>query len=130
MSCDDEGWKLIQAVLADKPDVIAALLKDGIDVHARGYDRGTALHAAAMKGSIRIVELLIEAGADVNAVDEDLWTPLHYAANRGCVDVTQFLLARGAKVNAPTTNFNSTPLHMVAAWCGKEMADLLLKKRG
>lgn len=77
-------------------EVLRALLANGAYVDAANDDGVTALHSAALYGSVSAAELLIASGASVNAVSRTLGTPLHVAAREGYPDFVALLLAHGA----------------------------------
>ncbi len=55
---------LVWAALAGRGEVAERLLRDGADVHGRGKDGGTSLHAAAFLGRTEVAGLLLRHGAD------------------------------------------------------------------
>ena len=55
----------------------------------------TALHCAALEGSVKIAKLLIDAGACLRCFDEEGMTPLHFAAMEGSLAVAQYLFEVG-----------------------------------
>ncbi|BFZ20236.1 hypothetical protein BsWGS_23274 [Bradybaena similaris] len=76
------------------------LLIDGMDANIRyeDYDDQTALHAAAMSGSVGVVFILAQFGAEIHAQDKSLRTPVMCAAENGNLKAVQFLIKAGAKV--------------------------------
>jgi ankyrin repeat protein len=120
--------RLIDA--AKKPDVTAvrALLKQGLDVNARGGDGATALHWAAYRDQTELVELLIKSKAAVNATNDLGITPLWVATTSRGTSTVAALLKAGAKPNlVPPTG--ETPL-MIAARMGNLEAIKLLIAHG
>lgn len=80
------------------------------DINAAGSRfGGTALHAAAIRGHIKIMKRLIAAGTDPGRADWDLVTPLHSAASRGSMDVIMLLLSHGAPADARDGMEGKTP---------------------
>ena len=59
----------------------------------------TALHCAALEGSVKIAKMLINAGACLRCFDEEGMTPLHFAAMEGSLDVAQYLFEVGKNRN-------------------------------
>ncbi len=55
----------------------------------------TALHCAALEGSVKIAKMLVDAGACLRCFDEEGMTPLHFAAMEGSLDVAQYLFEVG-----------------------------------
>jgi len=113
--------------------VTSELLANPKLVNTKGRHGSTALHWAALQGSIfanemefsevytnvldfqkdldysSIIRLLLDKGADINAVGDGGWTPLHLAAAYGKVEVAGLLINRGAKADAKD-NLGRTPL--------------------
>jgi hypothetical protein len=76
-------FALILAALNGRAEAITRLIPYGVDVNARCpdlYPHATALHHAAVSGSLDTVKVLVEAGADIHAIDT-AWngTPLGWA---------------------------------------------------
>lgn len=88
---------------------------------ALSQDGGTPLHAAVIRGSVRIVQILVDAGADPNLRDkvclfrsstsfmivecfcifpQNYMTPLHHAAIGDNMAITAHLLAGGSNHDA------------------------------
>ena len=69
------------AAMNSTPAVIHTLLKAGADVNARGEERATPLHyAAVINANVSIIHALLQVGSDPNARMEYGETPLHAAA--------------------------------------------------
>ncbi|KFY83102.1 hypothetical protein V500_10172 [Pseudogymnoascus sp. VKM F-4518 (FW-2643)] len=114
---------LQEAVFGGHGPIVKLLLEGGADINAVGEDDGTALHTAAMHGTIgadvkkhagetgnelqaaviaagiEIVKLLVERGADVNEGGGDYESPLIAAAVEGHEQIAQLLIEKGAEVN-------------------------------
>ena len=79
----ERQFSLILTALRGRAEAITRLLPYGVDLNGRCpdlYPHGTALHHAAVSGSLDAVKVLVEAGADINAIDT-VWngTPLGWA---------------------------------------------------
>lgn len=81
---DDRQTALIAAAFYGKQEMIALLIKSGVDVN--GYIKNgfhthaSALHQAVSSGSLDAVKLLVQAGADLGATDRAYsGTPLDWA---------------------------------------------------
>jgi ankyrin repeat protein len=129
-------WALVpDAPVADhamRGDVegVRVLLKQGADVNAAQGDGMTALHWAAMNGSIEIAQLVIASGANLEAVTRlGGYTPLHLASRAGRGPTVKVLLDAGADVHAKTTTGEVTALHL-AADAGNSQAVTALLDRG
>lgn len=62
-----------------KPEVIALLLDQGIDINPRDKNSNTPLHWAAADNKPEVVALLLNKGADINARNKSGNTPLNDA---------------------------------------------------
>lgn len=60
---------LFNAILKDRVNMVASLLRTGVDIHVRNADGTTPLMAAAAKGHLDIMKLLLGRGADLHARD-------------------------------------------------------------
>src|SRR5687767_4407500 len=61
-------------------EALRTLVKQGADVNAAQGDGMTALHWAAVNGSVEMTEILIAAGASTSALTRlGRYTPLHLA---------------------------------------------------
>ena len=97
---------LLHATGHDEVAVIALLVANGADVHARDADGYTPLHYAAGRNSEAAVAALLAAGADLNAVNASGQTPLHLSKSHA---VTARLLAAGGAPDVVSADGN-TPL--------------------
>src|SRR4051794_16826702 len=91
--------RLIQAVRANNPEEVRALLKQKADVNAAQGDGATPLHWAARLDNLAVASLLIDAGARVNAANDDGATPLYLACINRSAPMLERLLAAGADAN-------------------------------
>ena len=98
------------------------------DVHARGGNHTTPLHAAVDKGHLEVALFLLDHGADVNARDDGDATPLHLASRHGDAMVVRSLIKRGADPNAQDS-WKETPL-INASGHGRLAAARLLLEHG
>jgi hypothetical protein len=58
---------LFNAILKNRINMVASLLRTGVDIHVRNPDGTTPLMAAAAKGHLEIMKLLLARGADIHA---------------------------------------------------------------
>jgi ankyrin repeat protein len=99
-------------------EVVRLFVKRGADLKIRDTcNINTALHMAAIPGSVDIIQLLLDEGINVNLSNTDDATALHFSAEYGHLEATKVLVERGAAINY-TNKYGHTPL-MVAAYYGK-----------
>jgi ankyrin repeat protein len=94
-------------------------------VNATDARGNTALHFAAMAGSVKSVKVVLEAGAIVNPVNAAGFTPLILAASSP--EKLSLLLAKGADLHARTKAGRSALVVAVACERCVESVQLLLK---
>ncbi len=105
MNAAEDGETLLQMAAAHSTHEIVKLLLDkGADVHAKSWDKKTALHFAASAATVRV---LLDRGADIEAKDVSDQTPLCCVVSRQDKDThdnmsaATLLLERGANPYAP-----------------------------
>src|SRR5688572_24371234 len=91
--------RLIDAVKAQDPKAVSALLQQNVNVDASGPDGATALHWAAYLDDVASAELLVGAGAKVGATNIHGVTPLSLACTNGSAKMVALLLKAGADAN-------------------------------
>lgn len=107
--------RLADAVKQRRPNEVAVLLKQKVDVNARQADGSTALHWAAYRDARDVAEMLIRAGATVDVSNDLDATPLSIAAENGSGGIVETLLKAGADANRRT---NGVPPLMLASNAG------------
>jgi ankyrin repeat protein len=91
---------LIDCSVKDQVELCRAKLEAGSDPNSANRVGQTALHVAAIWGSLGVARLLIKAGANVEARNElGGVTPLMFAAQRGQAAFAKMLLESGANRN-------------------------------
>jgi ankyrin repeat protein len=75
----DQGAALHLAVIDNRPDMVAAILKARGKTEVKDRYKRTPLHVAVDMERVEIADMLVKAGANVNAKDEEGRTPLDYA---------------------------------------------------
>ena len=122
------GLSLVEAARTRDVDKVRGLLKENVDVNARGSDGGTALLWAVHWDDLQTADLLIRAGADVNAANEYRVAPLSLACTNGSSTLVERLLSAGADPNV-TGATGETPV-MTCAKTGTAAAINALVARG
>lgn len=85
------------AILEQRTEAVAELLRRGASIASRGSGNKSPLHYAAEANSAPIIALLLQHRAGINdAGADDRRTPLHAAAAAGAVAAITALLAAGA----------------------------------
>ena len=88
---------LLQCAVKDKVEQCRARLRAGADPDSCNRMGQTALHVAAIWGSMRVGRLLLEHGASVNITNKmGRTTPLMSAAQRNQTEFAKMLLQHGA----------------------------------
>ncbi len=71
------------AVVANRREVVRALLKAGANMNVRSAGGLAPLHKAVLNGSAEIARMLLDHGAEVDARDDEGKTPLDLAVDNG-----------------------------------------------
>jgi ankyrin repeat protein len=105
---------LMYALYSRQDAYARKFLAAGVNVKAADAEGATALHFAAMRGSLEFVKALLAAGASPNAkAFSEGVTPLHVAAKRAPAAVVEALLGAGATLDAADDR-GRTPLMWAA----------------
>ncbi|XP_075759797.1 caskin-2 isoform X2 [Pelodiscus sinensis] len=97
-----------------------------LNVNYQDADGFSALHHAALGGSLELISLLLEAQATVDIKDSNGMRPLHYAAWQGRVEPVHLLLRAAASVNMASLD-GQIPLHLSAQYGHYEVSEMLLQ---
>jgi Ankyrin repeats (many copies)/Ankyrin repeats (3 copies) len=103
------------------------LTKHPEDVHARGGEEVTPLHATAMFGHTEVFSSLVEHFPDLDIQGRWHQTPLHHASYGGHVEIGQRLLDRGADINVQDED-GWTSLYITANHGSLDFARMLLER--
>ena len=123
---DDVNERLYSATILGKYDEVKDYISQGgVNPHWKNGNNYSALHQAALGGSVRVAHLLLDHGWRLKDKDIKGMSPCHWAAAGGHVELMELLIARGAKINDLDGNHDS-PLHWASAWGGSEAVKLLL----
>eukprot|EP00058_Branchiostoma_floridae_P008346 XP_002593834.1 hypothetical protein BRAFLDRAFT_75707 [Branchiostoma floridae] len=123
---DELGLSLLHhASIHNRPQVIALLLLQGLDVNVRrlvshyttASSGPTSLHLAAQCGSLDALSCLVSCKANITMSDQDGWAPVHHAAYYNNVQCLKHLINKdSSQLELNTTNqFKSTPLLLAAS---------------
>ncbi len=90
------------AAAVDNQEAAALLIDSGVDPVQRNMkDRGkTALHYAAINGSLQVCDLLLSRGVDVDIRCSVKATPLSWAAYMGSLETVNYFIDKGADTTA------------------------------
>ena len=83
---------LIYAVLGDRVECVALLLKHRANINIADIDERTPLHWSAYQGNHKLVKYLLAKGADKVRKDKEGRTPLHLSTSHDNIKVMQTLL--------------------------------------
>uniref|UniRef100_A0A3B3S7K4 CASK interacting protein 2 n=1 Tax=Paramormyrops kingsleyae TaxID=1676925 RepID=A0A3B3S7K4_9TELE len=116
--------KLVAKVKASRSKLLGSTKR--LNVNYQDSDGFSALHHAALTGTIDLMSLLLEAQATVDIKDSNGMRPLHYAAWQGKADSVLMLLRSGASVNGASLD-GQIPLHLAAQYGHYEVSEMLLQ---
>uniref|UniRef100_A0A8C0BFV6 Caskin-2 n=1 Tax=Buteo japonicus TaxID=224669 RepID=A0A8C0BFV6_9AVES len=105
--------KLVAKIKASKSKLLGSAKR--LNVNYQDADGFSALHHAALGGSLDLISLLLEAQATVDIKDSNGMRPLHYAAWQGRVEPVRVLLRASASVNMASLD-GQIPLHLSAQY--------------
>jgi hypothetical protein len=93
--------ELMKSAVSGAVEKVTELLATASPVEIKKTDAEgrTAVHYAAMGGSVLILKLLVEKGASINVPDSKRRTALFFAALYRKDEAFEYLLAQGSKIN-------------------------------
>ncbi|XP_075026125.1 caskin-2 [Calonectris borealis] len=116
--------KLVAKIKASKSKLLGSAKR--LNVNYQDADGFSALHHAALGGSLDLISLLLEAQATVDIKDSNGMRPLHYAAWQGRMEPVRVLLRAAASVNMASLD-GQIPLHLSAQYGHYEVSEMLLQ---
>lgn len=103
---EKERWnllhrELVSVTLEPKIEMIAHLIKNGVDVNGIDYYGYSPLHYAARTKNKEVAKCLLDAGAEINTVSKDGDTPLRlvFEVKPYDIEIVKLLLSRGADMD-------------------------------
>jgi hypothetical protein len=106
---ESKEFKLALAAAEGNKKFVKSLIGEGANVNTRLCDGQTALHEAALYGSMAATRMLLANGADPNSQDDEGCSPLHLAMYFGSSKKVALLLDYGANPNVRNAK-GQTPL--------------------
>lgn len=88
---------LFNAILKNRINMVASLMRTGVDIHVRNPDGTTPLMAAASKGHLEIMKLLLARGAEIHARNGVGQTAADLAEAGGHAEAIEILQAFDAR---------------------------------
>ncbi|XP_075998819.1 caskin-2 isoform X3 [Genypterus blacodes] len=116
--------KLLSKLKANRNKLLGSTKR--LNVNYQDSDGFSALHHAALTGTIELLSALLEAQATVDIKDSNGMRPLHYAAWQGKAESVLMLLRCGAGVNGVSLD-GHIPLHLAAQYGHYEVSEMLLQ---
>uniref|UniRef100_A0A671VYJ1 CASK interacting protein 2 n=1 Tax=Sparus aurata TaxID=8175 RepID=A0A671VYJ1_SPAAU len=116
--------KLLSKVKCNKTKLLGSTKR--LNINYQDSDGFSALHHAALTGTMELLSLLLEAQATVDIKDINGMRPLHYAAWQGKADSVLLLLRAGASVNS-SSHDGQIPLHLSSQYGHYEVSEMLLQ---
>lgn len=104
--------RVFEAVDANQPAEVRALLARGIDVNTVDRDGNTLLARAAQRGHREVFTLLLGSGARIETRNRFGETPLMYAALGGNEGIVRELIGKQVRINADAPAW--TAMHYAA----------------
>lgn len=127
---------LHSAAYFNQPEIAKILVKAGIKINSRDFQKKTPLHRAAFNQAFEAAKWLVDHGADVHTKDEGGNTPLHIAAknqmdyikqqDKQPMEIIKLLLDKGAKLDVKN-KWDRTPLDLAREGKYQKIVDFLQK---
>ncbi|KAF7172022.1 hypothetical protein CNMCM6106_006339 [Aspergillus hiratsukae] len=108
-------------------DIIAPLLRQGVDINAADEFGLPPLHVGCIHASVEAVDDLLEHGARGELQDKEERTALHYAAVTGRASMVRGILAVDRTTGEVKDRYGRTPLSYAAIFGHETVVDLLLQ---
>ena len=121
-SVDDDIFSNVFTIagIRNHPDILRALLDNGMNVDSKCRDGNTALTFSCMEGYEDSVRLLCDRHANLDHQNKTGMTGLMFASSRGNKETVQFLLDHNADINL-INKFGKTALDLADTDAIKEM---------
>ncbi|KAM0696346.1 hypothetical protein Q7P36_003592 [Cladosporium allicinum] len=120
-----QGYALIAACTLEKPELAAALVKDGVDFEAKDEWGNTGLSLATRMDYRTVVRRLLARKAKADATNSFGNHPIHEGAGKGHNQIVRILLESGADPCA-SDDYGRRPLHIAAIEGHEDVARVLI----
>ncbi len=122
--------ELLNAVEAGNVREVKRLIKSGAHVNETSFVKNvwyaTALHIAALSGSLEMVKYLVEHGAEINYKKTFDQTALHMAAKSGSLKIFKYLVEHGADIKCKNS-LDENALYVAASSGSLEIVKYLVE---
>jgi len=118
---------LVAACVYNLPDMVALLVKLGVDVNVT-FLRDTVLSHAVSAGHTKVVQALLELGASPSIPDHNGNYPVQRAVDRGDDSILRTLLEYGADASA-SDECHTRPLYMATERANETAMRLLIEHK-
>lgn len=108
-------------------EVIAIILKAGVNANVPGIDSETPINRAVKKSDIRRLDFLLSNGAYIDSLPNSISTPLIQAVAFGNLKIVKFFIEKGANINRIHSKLNQTALDISIAFFYDQITDILVK---
>lgn len=118
-----DGLSTLQWSIANSPEILEFLLKNGANPNIESVEGATPIMNAVQSNKMEHLKLLIANKADINKQDKRGFTALHRASEMGHIEIVKELLQNGAKKE--TEAEGHTALSLATARNNKEIIEML-----
>lgn len=129
LAASENDSAVFQAANAGKTQLVAYLLKKGVNINALNEENWNLLHVASRKGHVDLAKLLLGSSPPIhiNAQTNTGWTALLMAVYINHSDLVRLLIQKGANLDLYNQE-RWTAFHIAAKAGNVEILEELLKK--
>ncbi|CAL4080805.1 unnamed protein product, partial [Meganyctiphanes norvegica] len=121
----DDNTAVHEAVIHNRPDILALLMEKGADVEIWNKIGNSVLHKAAIHNQVDMAKVLISHGASAILLNDRGNAPLHEAAIENNAEMVTYLIEHGAPIDE--FNYNKdTPILKAVRFQSAEVVKILL----